>query len=208
MTTENTETGRKQILVTSRDAINNWTLDKAIDEGLVTVEYRDEVDLREEWWEVGDQHDTESCVAWASTDGLLRYHLVKDKRIEENDQLSVWHTWMAASETDNNDTTNADDIKSRVNLRAALNVLLNHGAVHSQELEWDPIEFKAKFSSESFAEKTAKLKIKGYYQVINDNDCNTDYLRMWISSQGPVIALVDIDHKWIREATDHTFDVY
>ncbi len=208
MTIENTATDSIQNLVTSRDEVNNWTLDKAIGEGLVAVKFREEVDLREEWWEIGNQYDTHSCVAWAATDGLLRYHMVKAKRIKEKDQLSVWHTWMAASDTDKDDDTNPENIYSHVNLRAVLHVLLNYGAVHRKELQWDPAEFKVKFNSKSFVKKTAKLKIKGYYQVINDDKCNADHLRMWISSQGPVLALVVQDAKWERTNKEHEFNVY
>src|SRR6266545_4977371 len=58
------------------------------------------VDLREDWWKVGDQGSTGSCVGWATADSLLRWHLVKAGRLADTEKLSVRFQWMAAKETD------------------------------------------------------------------------------------------------------------
>lgn len=65
-------TGRVLNCVPSFDKENDWTLDKAIAEGLVNTEFPRTFDLREDWWEIEDQIDSSSCVGWASTHGLLR----------------------------------------------------------------------------------------------------------------------------------------
>lgn len=200
-------TGRILNCVPSFDKENDWTLDKAILEGLVKMDFPETFDLREDWWEIGDQLDTSSCVGWASTHGMLRWHLVKENRITKEDQLSSWLTWMAAKETDLDTTTTADDINSGVCLKAALDVLRKYGAVHAKDLPLDPEQFSTKFKTTEFADLAAQMKIKGYYRVINNDDCNVDYLRMWISSQGPVMAMVDIDSQWDRTA-EHTFETY
>lgn len=199
--------GRILNCVPSYDKENDWTLDKAIAEGLVTMTFPESVDLREEWWAIGDQLDTSACVGWASTDGLLRWHLVKENRMHHKDQLSPWLTWMAAKDTDQDAETTSADIYSGVCLKAALEVLRKYGAVHEKDLPLDTEQFKEKFKEPHFSTLAAKLKIKGYYRVINNDDCNVDYLRMWIASQGPVLALVDTDSQWVR-TSEHKFVDY
>lgn len=200
-------TGRVLNCVPSFDKENDWTLDKAILEGLVKTEFPETYDLREDWWEIGDQLDTSACVGWASTHGMLRWHLVKENRISKEDQLSSWLTWMAAKETDADAGTKPEDIYTGVCLKAALDVLRKYGAVHEKDLPLDTEQFSTKFKTTEFAELAAQMKIKGYYRVINNDDCNVDYLRMWISSQGPVMALVDTDSQWVR-TSEHKFEVY
>ena len=67
------------------------------------------VDLRAKWWDIGDQLDTGSCVGWASADAILRWHMVKAQKINENEKLSVrfqcmadkvkqrWKEWIATN---------------------------------------------------------------------------------------------------------------
>src|SRR5712692_2945630 len=55
-------------------------------------------DLREDWWAVGDQGNTGSCVGWATADSLLRWHFVKAGRLDPASALSVRFIWMAAKE--------------------------------------------------------------------------------------------------------------
>ena len=200
-------TGRILNCVPSFDKENDWTLDKAIVEGLVITDFPKTYDLREDWWEIGDQLDTSACVGWASTHGLLRWHLVKENRISKEDQLSSWLTWMAAKETDQDDTTTSQDINSGVCLKAALDILRKYGAVHEKDLPLDTDLFSTKFKTTEFNDLAAQMRIKGYYRVINNDDCNVDYLRMWISSQGPVLALVDTDSQWTI-TSEHKFEVY
>lgn len=200
-------TGRILNCVPSFDKENDWTLDKAIAEGLVNMNFPEVFDLREDWWEIGDQLDTSACVGWASTHGLLRWHLVKENRIAKEDQLSSWLTWMAAKDTDQDEATTSANIYSGVCLKAALDVLRKYGAVHEKDLPLDPDEFSVKFKTPEFSDLAAQMRIKGYYRVINNDDCNVDYLRMWIASQGPVLALVDTDSQWVR-TSEHNFEVY
>lgn len=200
--------GRILNCVPSFDKENDWTLDKAIAEGLVNMNFPHTFDLREDWWEIGDQLDTSACVGWASTHGLLRWHLVKQNKIAKEDQLSSWLTWMAAKETDDDAATTSADIHTGVCLKAALDVLRKYGAVHLKDFPLDTEEFNAKFKTPEFSDLASQMKIKGYYRVINNDDCNVDYLRMWISSQGPVIAMVDTDNQWRSWPAENRFDVY
>ena len=47
------------------------------------------VDLREDWWRIGDQGSTGSCVGWATADSLLRCHFVKSGELSDTEKLSV-----------------------------------------------------------------------------------------------------------------------
>lgn len=209
MPAANSIRGRILNCVPSFDKENDWTLDKAIEEGLVNMEFPDTFDLREDdWWEIGDQEDTSACVGWASTHGLLRWHLAKQDKISREDQLSPWLTWMAAKDTDNDETTIVSDVHTGVCLKAALDILRKYGAVHLKDLPLDPEEFTVKFKNPEFADLASQMKIKGYYRVINNDDCNVDYLRMWISSQGPVLAMVGPDDQWWDWPVDNKFQAY
>ena len=199
--------GQSRVLncVPSKDPQNDWTLDKALAEGLVSWTYPERCDLRRPWWNVGDQLTTSSCVGWAATDGVLRWHLAERGLIRPQDELSPWLTWMAAKETDADPESTVADDHSGVTLKAALDVLRKYGAVHASEFPFDHEQFRAKYPSPEFAELAAKLRIKAYYRVMNDNNCDPNHLRMWIARQGPVLALVDVDSQWVRES-EHVFE--
>jgi hypothetical protein len=69
---------------------------------LLQEQYPENIDLREEDWhnDIVWQGETSSCVAWASTDSMFRWHLVKALRLAEKQYLSARFTWMASKETD------------------------------------------------------------------------------------------------------------
>lgn len=194
--------------VPSKDKENDWTIDMAIAEGLVNPDYQEKVDLRADWWNIGDQGLTSSCVGWASTDALLRWHLVKEKKIHMHDKLSIRFTWMAAKETDKNSEFAETFIESSgVPLKGAMDVMRKYGAVHDRYFKFDNGFVDYSFDTKAFYDMAAQLKIKGYYRVINDDACDVEHLRMWISSQGPIIALMDID-KNFHNPVDGKLEVY
>ncbi len=81
--------------VTERD----WTLDALLEEESVDeASLPDEVDLRADWWKVGNQRSTGSCVGWACADSVLRWHFVTAGRLAETELLSVRYVWMASKE--------------------------------------------------------------------------------------------------------------
>jgi hypothetical protein len=194
--------------VPSKNKENDWTIDLAIEQGLVTTTFQEKVDLREDWWNIGDQGRTSSCVGWASTDALLRWHLVKSKLIHKHDHLSIRFTWMAAKETDKHTKYAETFIESSgVTLKGGLDVMRKYGAVHERYFKFEHGFVDYAYDTKSFYDMASQLKIKGYYRVINDDACNVDFLRMWISSQGPVIALADID-KNFSTPVDGKLEVY
>lgn len=194
--------------VPSMDKENDWTIDMAIAEGLVNPAFPEKADLREDWWNIGDQGKSSSCVGWASTDALLRWHLVKQNRIRKHDHLSMRFTWMAAKETDKN-TDFAETFIERagVPLKAALDVMRKFGAVHERYFKFEHGFVDYEYDTQTFYDMAAQLKIKSYYRVINNDNCNVDFLRMWISSQGPVLALADIDANF-STPIDGKLEVY
>ncbi|HWM14237.1 MAG TPA: hypothetical protein VNO56_07130, partial [Gaiellaceae bacterium] len=68
----------------------DWTFDVAAEADLVTAAPRipTSKDLRADWWKVGDQGTTGSCVGWATGDSVLRWHFVKAGRLATSQPLS------------------------------------------------------------------------------------------------------------------------
>jgi hypothetical protein len=67
--------------IRSRNTERDWRIEHAIMSEQITKEelisIPAEKDLREgceKWWKIGDQGQTGSCVGWASTDSVLRWH--------------------------------------------------------------------------------------------------------------------------------------
>src|SRR5262245_15000360 len=89
-------------VVPSRDTEKDWRFENALQAGMLgaVAALPASKDLRAPWWSVGDQGATGSCVGWASTDGVMRYHLVKAGKLGQSEHLSVRLTWMASKETD------------------------------------------------------------------------------------------------------------
>src|SRR5215212_9819703 len=85
----------------SQDTQKDWTIDNALEAGvLAAAPLPASVDLREAWWQIGDQGSTGACVGWATADAVLRWHFVKAGRLAQNELLSPRFIWMAAKETD------------------------------------------------------------------------------------------------------------
>src|SRR3954451_14478672 len=119
-------------LVPSRDTGKDWRLEHAVAAEAVTAVAAPpgRVDLREPWWTIGDQQQTGSCVGWASTDGVARYHMVKANRLPQRQKLSPRYTWMASKETDTLVSKPETFIEEAgTMLKAAMDILRKYGAV-------------------------------------------------------------------------------
>ena len=93
------------------------------------------VDLRTPWWTVGDQQATGSCVGWASTDGVARYHFVTAGRLAQAGRLSPRFTWMASKETDEFIARPGTFIEAAgTTLKSALDILRQFGAAPEELL--------------------------------------------------------------------------
>ena len=118
----------KRILnvVPSRDTERDWSFENAEQAGLLAAAPAAtpaSKDLREDWWKIGNQESTGSCVGWSAGDGVLRWHFVKAGRLEKNQRLSVRFLWMASKETDQFVTQPTTFIEvAGTSLKAALDV--------------------------------------------------------------------------------------
>ncbi len=153
-------------------------------------------DLRADWWTVGDQGTTGSCVGWAVADGLIRWHLVQAGRLARNQRLSVRFAWMAAKETDEWSSSPTTFIEQEgTSLKAALDVARRHGAVTDRVIPFrsgrlfqgDPLTFRALAS---------KMKIRNYFGLHTPGE----EWRWWLAVNGPIVARLEVDDAF-SEAT-------
>jgi hypothetical protein len=207
------ETIKKPIAhcVRSREKENDWTIIHAIVNGIVKPDFPEEIDLRtgNDWWNIGDQGFTGSCTAWAATDSLLRWHLVRAKKIQASESLSVQFTWMAAKETDNYASYPETFIEnSGTPLKGALDVLKKYGAVLDKYLPFGGRINDPEMNTEIFYSMASLLSINSYYSIIKENDVNLDHLRMWLSSIGPIMAMTDTDSNFRNYDNGGKLDFY
>ena len=94
--------GRVYNCLESHDQHQDWSLQKAKALGLSARKKKIPAakDLRESWWNIGNQGSTGSCVGWALADSVLRYHFVKSGKLRKHEHISVRYIWMAAKEMD------------------------------------------------------------------------------------------------------------
>lgn len=168
----------------------------------VTPQNQNAIDLREGWWDVGDQGQTGSCVGWALADSLLRWHFVQSGQIAQGDHLSARFIWMAAKETDTQTDLPTTFIeKAFTSIKAALDIALDFGAVLEIDLPFDqPLMFDG--TVVEFYNLAGALKIDAYYNLDND----FDELKWWLLNVGPVLVRVDVDSKFI-DAKSTTADL-
>ncbi len=215
MLTVQTPDGVKRILncIPSRETENDWRLESAVSAQIVEKpqESPPHIDLREDWWEVGNQGNTGSCVGWATADGVLRWHFVKAKRIGEGQKakLSVRFIWMAAKETDEFLSTPTTFLEGTgTSLKAALNIARNYGAATEEMLPFDP-EVLYHGDEQEFYARTTTLKISSYInlrpyqQVLPLNEWCT-----WMATQGPILTRLNVDETWMRVSGDGKLDHY
>ena len=86
-------------VVPSRNTERDWKFSDAVNAGILgaVAALPASKDLRAAWWTIGEQGETGSCVGWGSTDGVMRYHLVKASKLGQNELLSPRFTWMAST---------------------------------------------------------------------------------------------------------------
>ena len=126
--------------IESHDQHEDWSLEKAKALGFSARKKKIPAskDLRESWWNVGNQGDTGSCVGWALADSVLRYHFVKSRKLREDEHISVRYIWMAAKEMDHKchyPTTFLDD--AGTSAKSALRVVKKIGALKTSVLPFD-----------------------------------------------------------------------
>lgn len=173
---------------------NDWGVESAITAGVAAtpLSLPLEVDLREDWWKIGDQRDTGSCVGWGSGDSVIRWHLVKSHQIKPDDILSVRFIWMAAKETDEFNTRPTTFIENEgTSLKAALDVARKFGLVLEPLVPFISGRLFQGCAKDFYA-ITSKLRINAYYNL----GLNQAAWRNWLANNGPVLTRLEVDATW------------
>jgi C1A family cysteine protease len=157
------------------------------------------VDLREHWWEIGDQGETGSCVGWAVGDSLIRWYLVKLNKINTNEHLSVRYLWMSAKETDEwTDRPTTFIELAGTSIKAALDIARKYGVVRDSELPFDYAKVYKKGQVDEFYGEASKLRIASYYSLIRKGEYEIDSSRIcrWLAQKGPIAIRLGVDQEF------------
>jgi hypothetical protein len=163
------------------------------------------VDLRAAWWKVGNQGSTGSCVGWASTDGIARFHFVKANRLGRDEMLSPRFTWMASKETDefvNRPETMIEG--SGTSLKAAVEILRKYGAAPEALLPFKINTLMYAGNDNAFFATAATRKITNYFNLKRD----IPRWRAWLATQGPIMVGLRVDDSWMNVSSTGLLDNY
>lgn len=186
-------------VVPSRNTEKDWQFESAVASGMLgaVTAPPPSKDLRATWWKVGDQGSTGSCVGWGSTDGVMRYHLVKAGWLAQNQPLSPRFTWMASKETDEFTKRPETFIEEAgTSLKAALDICRKYGVVLNSLLPFD-IQTKMYLGDENaFFAAAAQRKCASYINMFK----NFTQWRSWLAFKGPVLVALNVDASWDNAA--------
>jgi C1A family cysteine protease len=155
---------------------------------------------------VGDQKQTGSCVGWASTDGVTRYHMVKAGKLVKTGRLSPRCTWMASKETDTYTTRPETFIEEAgTSLKAAMDILRKYGSVPEQLLPFAIATYMYQGDENAFFATAATRRIASYFNLLK----NLGNWRTWLAAHGPIMAGLSVDATWDNAtATGGNLDVF
>jgi C1A family cysteine protease len=189
-------------LLPSKGTETDWRLEHAIQSGAITAEAAlpPSVDLRQPWWTIGDQEVTGSCVGWASTDGVMRYHMHKAGKLGDKELLSVRCTWIASRETDANTAHATTFIEGAgTYLKTAMDVCRKWGVVPEKLLPFHISTFMYTGSEAAFYATAAQCRASGYFNLGKD----LNQWRTWLASYGPILAGLSVDATWDNATATH-----
>jgi hypothetical protein len=190
----------------SREPERDWPMASAAQAGLLGAPaIPKSKDLRESWWEIGNQEDTGSCVGWAAADAVVRWHLVKANRLSTKELLSVRYVWMAAKETDAFTSQPTTFIESDgTSLKAALDIARKFGVVLDSVVPFASGRLYPGLASTFYA-LAAQRRIASYFNL-GKSPANW---RQWIAGNGPILTRLDVDDAWEQAAeTGGKLDTY
>jgi C1A family cysteine protease len=195
--------------IPSKDKQDDWKIEKAQAKGYLPKEMvvPKRVDLRKDWWKVGNQGTTGSCVGWATASSLLRFHFTKARKIKNTEKISVRFAWMASKEMDEYTeypTTFIDD--AGTSLKTALKTAHKIGA-----LKADLFPFHGKMvtiKEANFLKIAGKLKIKAYFNLIDRRQDKLTIFKAWLANNGPILTALDCDHAWFNVKRDGLLEKY
>ncbi len=183
-------------VVPSRNTERDWRIEHAIESnaiGAPPAALPPSVDLRVAWWDIGNQESTGSCVGWAATDGVTRYHMVKAGKIVQPGRLSPRCTWMASKETD--EFTNRPETfieGAGTSLKAAMEFLRKYGSVPESLLPFHISTTLYLGNENSFYATAAMRRVSSYFNLGK----NFNAWRTWLVTHGPIMAALNVDATW------------
>ncbi|HET9399029.1 MAG TPA: C1 family peptidase [Sphingomicrobium sp.] len=180
-------------LLPSKDTDKDWGFAAAMAAGplgAAPAKLPASVDLRADWWTVGDQANTGSCVGWASTDGVARYLFAKAGRLDKKTMLSPRFTWMASKETDHA----VDKPQTMLDcagtyLKTASDVLRKYGAVTDDLCPFILSAAMYTGDEDDFFATAATRKIASYFNLQR----NMAEWKRWLASKGPILVGLSVD---------------
>jgi hypothetical protein len=162
------------------------------------------VDLRADWYTVGDQGETGSCIGWALADSVLWRQLVRAGRLAEDERLSPRFMWMAAKEMrakltqvkgepEWHPTTFLE--QGMTDVKSALDVARTFGAALESDLVWQGPLYDGDI--ERFYRSAGERRISHYYRLDPGEDPAVWFAhwRRWIAQHGPVLIVVGVDRS-------------
>lgn len=185
--------------IPSRETDKDWSFGDALGSGdMATAPPPPAKDLREGWWNVGDQKSTGSCVGWATADGVLRWHLTKAGRIRTDEHLSVRFVWMSAKETDEYISCPTTFIENAgTSLQAALDITRKFGIVPDSMLPFAQATL-SQDNTNVFYAQAARNKITSFFSLGRD----MEEWRSWLAFNGPILTRLNVDATWF-DATEN-----
>lgn len=188
-------------LLPSKDTHTDWGFRSAMAAGplgAAPAALPASVDLRANWWIVGDQKNTGSCVGWASTDGVARYLFVKAGRLDQTELLSPRFTWMASKETDHAVDRPATMLDcAGTYLKSASDVLRNYGAVTDDLVPFILQAAMYTGDEEQFFATAATRKIASYFNLQR----NLPEWKSWLATRGPILVGLSVDDTFYDAAS-------
>jgi C1A family cysteine protease len=196
-------------LVPSRGTEKDWDFQVALAANAIgaPAQLPASVDLRaDDWWAINDQETTGSCVGWASTDSVLRYHMVQAMRLAKGDMLSPRFTWMASKETDEFDTRPETFVEGAgTSLKNALDILRKYGSPPEAMLPFHLSTSLYLGNPDTLFASAANFRIASYFNL----KLNLRRWREWLATQGPLLVGLNVDATWDNaQATGGNLDAY
>jgi C1A family cysteine protease len=190
-------------LVPSHNTKRDWSIEDAIASnalGARAAALPASVDLRAAWWDIGNQDSTGSCVGWASTEGVARYHMVKTGKLDQTGHLSPRCTWMASKETDEFNNRPETFIEGAgTSLKAAIDFLKKFGSVLESLLPFHISTATYQGNENAFYAIAASRRIASYFNLGKDLNA----WRIWLASHGPIMAGLSVDATWDNATATH-----
>ena len=192
----------------SKNTERDWSIDSAKAASIHTpaAELPLSKDLRDDWWTIGDQGATGSCVGWGTADGVLRWHFVNAEKLDKTQALSVRFIWMAAKEMEAKETNGSLKRPTTfieqdgTSLKAALDIARKFGVVTEDIL---PLKSPSgllfvlpdkrdRDPEKIFYALASKLKIASYINL----GPGIENWKAWIAHNGPILTRLEIDSTW------------